>query len=143
MKIRYAVPVALLFVHTLLYANIEWPVLYSVRAVGFTESLIRECNVSFPGEASARLAAFEKWKVRNESVASKTRDFNIARVRKEDPKLSLDGFEKELDQLEKSAISQSVKSKTSWETMCKDMSRWLISEESDVAKQVPDFMRAR
>jgi hypothetical protein len=140
---RFGVPAALAIAQAVSYASVEWPILYSLRAVGITESVVRECNLSFPIDAESRLAALARWKSRNESIAIATREFNIERVRRESPQLDLGGLDAQLDELEKSAISQVKRSAPDWQRMCADMPRWLESEESDVVHQVADFMRAK
>ncbi len=144
-RARFGIPIALALVlaHTVSYASIEWPVLYSMRAVGFTASLVRECNLAFPVAADARIAALARWQSRNEAIAVATRDFNLQRARRGSPQLDLAAMEAELDALEKSALSQAKRAGSEWQRMCTDMPRWLESEESDVARQVPDFMRAK
>jgi len=140
MRTRLLVAACLALAHGSSHASIEWPVLYATRAVEFTEALVRECNSSFPDGAGGRRAAFIGWKSRNQAVATSAREFNIDRISKQDPKLDLKVMERDLDELQRSALSQASKARESWEDMCRKMNQWLMNEESDVERQVPDFM---
>lgn len=144
MRLHLFIPIALLFAHMFAHANIEWPVLYSLRAVEFTEALVLKCNAAFPADAEQRQAAFLAWVTRNQTAAAATRKFNLERIRALEPKLEAREMELELDKLQKSALSQIERpTPESWGKLCKDMTGWLRSEDSDVSKQVPDFMQPK
>jgi hypothetical protein len=142
MRARHIFPLLFLLAHVSSQANIEWPLLYSMRAVAFTENLVRECNTSFPNDAVKRQEAFVAWKSKNQETATKTRAFNIERLRKEIPQVDIPGFDRELDDIQMSAISQARGARDNWKMMCADMARWLSTEESNVERQLPDFMQA-
>jgi len=118
-------------------ANIEWPLLYAFRAVEFTTALVHHCNEDSPPQASTRLRALEAWKLKNESLAKATRDFNIARSRSEGQSVDLSELDRELKELEASALRQVG------HTTCSEMAGWLLSEESDLLRQLPHFMRPK
>jgi hypothetical protein len=135
---RRAIPLALLtFVPSLATANIEWPVLYAFRAVEFTTAQVQQCNQRYPAQAPDRSKALEVWRGKNASDASAARAFNLARTRSEDKDFDLLRLEQELIELEVSALRQIDR-----ET-CMEINRWLLSEESDVLRQLPAFMRPR
>ncbi len=127
----------LTFAPSLATANIEWPVLYAFRAVEFTTAQVEQCNQRYPAQAPDRSHALEVWRGKNASAASAARAFNLARTRSEDKNFDLLKLDQELMELEVSALRQIDR-----ET-CIEMSRWLLSEESDVLRQLPAFMRPK
>ncbi len=117
-------------------ANIEWPVLYATRAVEFTTALVKQCNDDFPAQKNARLSGLEKWKVRNEASAKKIREALLLNMKAKEKDFDLAEFDSEMEKLERSALRQARTPPQAWEEMCVDMPKWLLSEDSDVQKQV-------
>ncbi len=118
-------------------AQIEWPVLHSMRSVSFTEALVLQCNEALPSEAGELLSAFRKWKILNEGQASALRVFNLERMHREMPNTSIGELEVELDSLQATALAMAAKDVS----MCRNLKQWLNSTDSEPRRQVLDIMQ--